>query len=102
MQAQMDVAPWQQVAKNFPDIPFHDFHRAVQVIFPSAPRLQGAAAMLWALAQVPGRGRLWRLYGRSAFFRCVSEWGYGFISSHRDSFYRLTNFFFGQDPKPNT
>src|ERR1051325_10553137 len=88
-------APYQEVARDFPSIPLHNFQSAAQLILPSGEVYRGAEAVFRMLARAPDQqGWLW-LYEHVWGFAAVSEAAYRRIAAHRSFFYHLTRFFFG-------
>jgi len=91
----LDYAPYQEVAPRFPEIPVHDFKRAVQLVLPDGSVHAGASAVFRALAEVPGRG-LWLSFYRSLpGFAAVTELAYRLIAGHRDVAMRVTRLLWG-------
>ena len=93
----LDYAPYQQAASRFPEIPVEEFRRAVGLIRPSGEVLFGAAAVVAARAEVPGRG-LWSWsYRRVPGARAVMDLAYRFIANHRNAAFRVTRLLWGRD-----
>ncbi len=91
----LDYAPYQVAATRFPEIPVEEFRRAVGLVRPSGQVLFGAAAVVAARAEVPGRG-LWSwVYRRVPGARPVMELFYRVIANNRSAASRVTRFFWG-------
>ena len=89
----LDYAPYQEAATRFPEIPVEEFRRAVGLVRPSGQVLFGAAAVVAARAEVPGRG-LWSwVYRRVPGARPLMELLYRLIANHRRAASRVTRFF---------
>jgi predicted DCC family thiol-disulfide oxidoreductase YuxK len=91
----LDYAPYQDAAPRFPEIPVEEFRRAVGLVRPSGEVLFGAAAVVAARAEVPGRGLWSRVYRRVPGARAVMELLYRFIANHRNAASRVTRLFWG-------
>ncbi len=98
----MGYAPFQRVAKNFPEIPLESFQRAVQLILPDGKVFSGAAAVFHTLSFAPSRQWLWRLYQRLPAFASIAEFFYRFIADRRFAFYPVTLFLYGSSIQPAT
>lgn len=92
----LDYAPYQEASSRFPEIPVEEFRRAVALVRPSGEVLFGAAAVVAARAEVPGRGSWSWVYHRVPGARAVMELGYRFIANHRDAAFRVTRLFGGK------
>jgi predicted DCC family thiol-disulfide oxidoreductase YuxK len=92
----LDYAPYQDAAPRFPEIPVEEFRRAVGLVRPSGEVLFGAAAVVAARAEVPGRG-LWSWVYRRVPGACiVMDFLYRFIANHRNAAFRVTRLFWGR------
>jgi len=80
----VDCARFQDLKGRFPEIPRENFAQAVHLVEPDGSVSQGAKAVFRALDYQRGGCRFWRLYGRSGFFRGVSEWGYRRVARNRE------------------
>jgi predicted DCC family thiol-disulfide oxidoreductase YuxK len=79
----LDYAPYQVAAARFPEIPVEEFRRAVAFVRPSGETLFGAAAVVAARAEVPGRG-LWSwVYRRVPGAGPLMELFYRVIANNR-------------------
>ncbi|MEO8347858.1 MAG: DCC1-like thiol-disulfide oxidoreductase family protein [Acidobacteriota bacterium] len=93
----LDYAPYQDAAARFPEIPVGEFRRAVGLIRPSGEVLLGAAAVVAARAEVPGRG-LWSwVYRRVPGARALMDLAYRFIANHRNAAFRVTRLLWGRN-----
>ena len=91
----LDYAPYQVAAARFPEIPAEEFRRAVGLVRPSGHVLFGAAAVVAARAEVPGRG-LWSwVYQRVPGARALMELFYRLIANNRGAASRVTRFLWG-------
>ena len=88
---QIDYAPSQEVAAEFPEIPLSAFESSVQLILQNGTVLSGAEAVFRAL----NNGLLLWCYYHLPGFASVSEWSYRFVARHRPFFSALTRWFFG-------
>jgi predicted DCC family thiol-disulfide oxidoreductase YuxK len=89
----LDFAPYQEAARRFPEIPVEEFRRAVGLVRPSGEVSFGAAAVVAARAEMPGRG-LWSwTYRRVPGARFVMDLVYRFIANHRNAAFRVTRLF---------
>ncbi len=92
----LDYVSFQDAAPRFPEIPVEEFRRAVGLIRPSGEVLFGAAAVVAARAEVPGR-ELWsRVYRGVPGARTLMDVLYRFIANHRNAAFRVTRLFWGR------
>ena len=96
----VQYAPFQEVAENFPQIPLENFQRAVQLISPNGTAMSAARAVFTSLSYAPGKRWLLWSYENLPGFAPISEWGYRLIAAHRDFFYTLTVFLWGDRLAP--
>jgi predicted DCC family thiol-disulfide oxidoreductase YuxK len=90
----VDYRPFQEAAKDFPEIPLKDFQRAIQLI--DAGRVySGAAATFRVLRHSQGRAAWWWCYSRVPGFAAMSEWAYAFLARRRDLLSRISMFLWG-------
>jgi len=87
----IDYAPYQDVATQFPGIPLSAFENSVQLILQDGTVLSGAAAVLRAL----NNGLLLWCYYRLPGFAGVSEGIYRFVAQHRPFFSAMTRWLWG-------
>ena len=94
----IDYAPFQEVATEFPEIPLSAFESSVQLIFPNGTILSGAEAVFRAL----NNGLLlWCYYHLFGFAR-LAEGTYRFVAQHRPFFSTVTRWFWGTRPERTT
>lgn len=87
---EVDVQPYQAVARHYPEIPSSDFAEAVHWIGPSGETHRGAAAALRLTARTGHRGRIaLYAYDNLPGFGTVSEGVYRFVARQRHA----TSFF---------
>ena len=78
-------APYQEVARNFPEIPLKQFEASVHLIEEEATgkRITNGAEAVFRVLSHGGRGvPLW-CYRRIPGFRGISECVYRFVANHR-------------------
>lgn len=95
------VAPFQEVGDRFPEIPESSFRRSAKLITPDG-RVLEAAASVFRLLALGGRGWWWALYRRVPPFRRLAEAVYARIARHRPAAARATRWLWGEDPRPST
>jgi predicted DCC family thiol-disulfide oxidoreductase YuxK len=98
--ARVDYRPFQEVEKQYPEIPRTEFQRAVQYISPAGRRASGAEASFLTLSHAQGKAIWLALYRRLPGFAPLSERAYAFIAAHRSAFYRITLGLWGRDYGP--
>ena len=77
-------APYQEVAENFPDIPYREFEKAAMLIEPDGSVYSGSAAVFRLLRYRGGYARLlWLIYLKVPGFAVLSEQLYRLVSRHR-------------------
>jgi len=96
----VEVAPSQEVASRFPEIPPSAFAEAVHLIEPDGTRSRGAEAVFRALAMAPGHGAWLWAYQTVPGFRAASEAGYRLVAGHRPFFSRVTDWLWGEHVVP--
>jgi len=89
-------APYQEVAAEFPQIPFENPKRAVHLALPDGQVLTAAHAVFRSLAFVPEYAWLLWVYHHVPAFAAISEWLYRRVAAHRSFFYRVTVFLWGR------
>jgi predicted DCC family thiol-disulfide oxidoreductase YuxK len=92
--------PYQEVAREYPEIPLADYQRAVQYIAPDGRRASAAEASFLTLSHAPGKAFWLALYRRVPGFAALAERAYAFIAAHRAAFYRISVFLWGRDHQP--
>ncbi|MFQ5742330.1 MAG: lipase maturation factor family protein [Acidobacteriota bacterium] len=96
------LAPSQEVASRFPQIPQQAFESSVQLVLPDGKVVGGAEAVFRVLQMVPGRRWLLGAYERLPGFRPLSEWAYRLAAGHRQLSYRLTCWLWGKRIRPSS
>src|SRR5262245_58535129 len=92
----VDYAPSQDVASQFPQISPDQFKQAAWLILPDGTALSGAAAILRALQEAPGRGWMYGAYRRIPGFAGLSEACYRWVAGHRPYLSKVTNILYGE------
>ncbi|MCI0401066.1 MAG: lipase maturation factor family protein [Gammaproteobacteria bacterium] len=92
--------PYQAVGDEFPDIPPHDFKRAIQFVSPDGKICSGAEASYRTLSFAKGQGFWLWLYKYLPGFSWVSELVYLFLSRHRPLFHRISILLWGRELEP--
>lgn len=96
-----EVEPYQSRAHDFPEIPAEEFKKSVY-FFEPVRTSRAAEAVFRLLAYSSGnRFGLW-CYEKVPGFRFVSEKIYSFVAGRRAFFSKLTNLFWGSDPRPDS
>jgi predicted DCC family thiol-disulfide oxidoreductase YuxK len=90
----VDYRPYQEAAKDFPEIPLQAFQRAIQLI-ETGRVYSGAAATFRVLRHSQGRAAWWWCYTRVPGFAAMSEWAYAFFARRRDLLNRITRLLWG-------
>ncbi|MBA2351207.1 MAG: lipase maturation factor family protein [Burkholderiales bacterium] len=95
------IAPYQQVANDYPHIPAREFSRAAQYIGAEGERRSSAAeASLRAASAARGNSLLLLAYRRVPGFAAAAERAYAFIARHRGVFYAITLALWGRQAEP--
>ncbi len=97
----IEYAPFQQVAREFPEIPREEFARAVQIFLPGGERRSGAHAAFTAFSIGDKTWPLWG-YEHVPGFAAVAEAAYNTIAAHRSAAYRVTKLLWGIPPRRQT
>jgi predicted DCC family thiol-disulfide oxidoreductase YuxK len=92
----VDYAPSQEAGARFPEIPPEAFGRSVQLVLPDGEVLEGAHAVLRALAAAPGKGWPLALYPRVPLFAPAAEGLYRLIARRRDAASAATRVLWGR------
>ena len=95
-QGRVDYRPYQEAAKDFPEIPLEAFQRAIQMI-ESGRVYSGAAATFRVLRHSRGRAAWWWCYSRVPGFAALSEWTYAFLARRRGFLDRVTKLLWGPE-----
>jgi predicted DCC family thiol-disulfide oxidoreductase YuxK len=101
---QVDFAPYQRVARRFPDVPVAEFRRAARLILPDGTHLRGAASVLRLMAFDPAWTwrAPWVLYRYVPPLRPVAELGYRVVAGHRRWAGTVTHWLWGGRPRSST
>lgn len=92
----VEYAPSQEVAAQFPKITAEQFKDAAWLILPDGSALSGAAAILRALQEAPGRRWLYWAYQHVSGFAGASEVCYRWVAGHRKFLSTVTACFYGE------
>jgi predicted DCC family thiol-disulfide oxidoreductase YuxK len=93
-------APYQEVAREYPEIPVENFKRAVQYVAPDGKITSGAEAVLLTLDRAGGNGLWLTLYRRLPGFGKIAESVYAFVAYNRGALYWPTRWLWGPDYEP--
>jgi len=93
-------APYQEVARQYPEIPVEAFQRAVQYVAPDGKIASGAEACFLTLSDAEGKGLWLTLYRHLPGFAATTEGVYALVASHRSAFYRPSVWLWGRDYEP--
>ncbi len=96
----VNYAPYQEVARQYPDIPVTAFQRAVKFVTSDGKIASGAEACFLLFSHASCRGFWLTLYRRVPGFAAISEKAYAFVASNRAVFFRLSLLFWGPDYEP--
>ena len=80
---QIDYAPYQEVAHQFPEIPEEQFQSSVRLIDADGQVYSGTEAVLRALTHVPERRWLLRIYKEVPAAAPMAEWVYRLVARCR-------------------
>ncbi|MGM0945183.1 MAG: DCC1-like thiol-disulfide oxidoreductase family protein [Bacteroidota bacterium] len=95
----LEYQTFQEVAENFPDIPFKEFKRASRLIEKDGAVFSGPDSAFRTFAYFKEPSTFWHdWYQRSKIFRQLSNHGYNFISKNRPLLMQLTIIFWGKNP----
>ena len=95
----VDYEPFQEVGKDFPQIPGKDFELSVVLVLPSGEVFRGAEAVLRILVLSPRYfwiSHVLVLYKSVPIFAALLEFCYSVVARNRVFFSRLTRLFFGK------
>jgi predicted DCC family thiol-disulfide oxidoreductase YuxK len=95
-QERVDYRPYQEAAKDFPEIPLEAFQRAIQMI-ETGRVYSGAAATFRVLRHSQGRAAWWWCYSHVPGFAALSEWTYAFLARRRGFLDRVTKLLWGPE-----
>jgi predicted DCC family thiol-disulfide oxidoreductase YuxK len=79
---QVEYAPSQDVARNFPAVPPEEFRKTVQLIEPNGQRTSAAEAVLRTLRYAGFPAGSWA-YRKVPGFAAAAEFIYGVVAGHR-------------------
>jgi len=96
----VEYAPQQEKAVDFPEIPLKEFQSSVQLILPSGEVFAGAEAVFKTLSFSNRFSLSSWLYRRILPFKIISEFLYAFIARHRPFFSTLTKWIWGYEFQP--
>jgi len=99
---QIDYAPYQEAADQFPEISFEDFKRSIIFIEPDGKTFFAAEAVYRSLACRSSRKWLAWSYDHVSGFAAISEIAYRFIARHRKFGSTVTRLLWGEDVRPPT
>ncbi len=88
------------MADQFPQIPFENFGKSVQLVTPGGKVYTGAEAVFRTLASVGQKKWILWSYQYIRGFAAISEWFYRFVAAHRGFFYKLTRLLWGKQIEP--
>ncbi|WP_291722584.1 thiol-disulfide oxidoreductase DCC family protein [Bernardetia sp.] len=95
----IDLRPYQEVAKDFPDLDEKLFKKAVRLITPEGIVYSGASAAFKSL-ELGGATHLpmsW--YNQNPTFAELTEWLYEKVADNRPFLHDVSHFFLGENPK---
>lgn len=95
-------APFQEVGREFPDIPPEQFQKSVRLILPNGRVLGGAHAVFRALASAPEKRWMLRAYRKIPGVALLCELCYRIFAENRGFFSLLTALFVGGGPKEHS
>jgi predicted DCC family thiol-disulfide oxidoreductase YuxK len=95
-QERVDYRPYQEAAKDFPEIPLEAFQRAIQMI-ETGRVYSGAAATFRVLRHSQGRAAWWWCYSHVPGFAALSEWTYAFLARRRGLLDPVTKLLWGPE-----
>src|SRR3970040_1079371 len=79
----VEYAPFQQVAREFPEIHQEQFEAPVQLIEPAGKVSSGAEAVFRTLTYTPGKKWMLWMYEKIPGAAHISEWSYRLFASPR-------------------
>jgi len=95
----IDYNKYQQIASHFSDIPLKEFKKASRLITTDGSIYSGPDSAYKALAYSKKPILKWhKLYNNNSWFRQLSDYSYNFIAKNRPTMFKLTKFFFGNNP----
>jgi len=97
----VDYAPYQEVASQFPQIPVDDFRESVQFVDADGTISKAAEAVFRSLTYANKKWMLW-CYENIPGVAAISGWFYQLVAGHRDFFFAITRFLWGENLGPST
>lgn len=94
----IDFRPFQEVAKEFPDIEHRHFTEASRLIETDGTIYSGPASAYRSLKWAGKWSFLDKWYRQNKFFRRFSDHLYQLVADNRNGFFRITKALFGSDP----
>ncbi|CAM4316378.1 thiol-disulfide oxidoreductase DCC family protein [Gillisia limnaea] len=89
--------PYQDVAKDFPDIPIKEFKKASRLIEPDGKIYTGPDSAYRSLYYAgTKKWHLW--YEKYPWFESLSNLAYNHVAKNRSVYFKLTKLLFGKDP----
>ncbi len=94
----VEYRPFQEAAKNFPDIEYKYFKQAIRFIDLDGKIYTGPAAAFQAFQYGDRYRWVMPLYKRLGLFRFLSDHFYSFVSRNRTVMYKITVRLWGKNP----
>lgn len=89
---------YQESAALFPDIPIKEFKKASRLITPDGKMYSGPDSAYRSL-YIAGNTFWHSLYTTQKWFTWLSDHGYNHIAKNRSFYYKVTQAFFGRNPR---
>lgn len=89
--------PYQDVAKDFPDIPIKEFKKASRLIEPDGRIYSGPDSAFRNFFHT-GNKRWHQCYEKYSWFESICDLAYNHIAKNRSFYFKVTKFLFGKDP----
>ena len=96
----VEFQPFQDVHKQYPDIPLESFQHSAKLIEPDGTVHHAAASVLKLVSMKRRRGLTYWLYQYLPPFRFIAEKVYRVTADHRPLFSKFTRFFWGDQAEP--
>ena len=91
---------FQEVSKNYPDIPLKEFKKASRFIETNGLVYSGPDSAYRSFQYFNKPDEKWhRWYSKYGWFNFLSDQIYNFIAKHRSFMFTLTKIFFGKNPQ---
>ena len=95
---QIEFRTYQEVAKNFPDIPLKEFKKASKLIEPNGQVYNGPDSAYRSLYY--SGNKIWHnLYASHKIFQSISDHAYNHIAKNRSFYFKITKIMVGNQPK---